>query len=143
MITELITEEMLEPISKLFINTFNDDPWNDDWTLETAQTRLQDIYHTPRFEGMVLVDNKKIVAMIMGRGEQYFDGIHFQILEFCVEQSVQRKGYGSRLLNRFMEYLLNKNIQGIYLLTMHGESTEGFYEKNGFAVDKKMCLMNN
>lgn len=39
-----INNEYIEACSKLYIKVFNDAPWNDKWTLDTAYRRLNDIY---------------------------------------------------------------------------------------------------
>ena len=37
--------------------------------------------------------------------------------------------------------LTKRGIAKIYLLTMQDASTQGFYEKNGFAMQEGMCVM--
>lgn len=133
---------MLDEISKLFVDVFNSSPWNDSWNVNQAKERLLDIMNTPKYIGMVEYQENRIVGLIMGRGEQYFDGTHFQILEFCIDKSVQGKGIGSRMLNDFLKYLKSQNIDKCFLLTCHGEKTEGFYCKNGFKTNVSMCLMD-
>ena len=91
---------------------------------------------------MSYYQEEKLVGIIMGRSEQYYDGEHFQILEFCISTDVQGKGYGRKLLNEFINELRNRNITNIYLLTLHGKSTEGFYRRNGFISSEDMVLMS-
>lgn len=85
--------------------------------------------------------DKKLVGFIMGRWEQYYDGIHFQILEFCVDNKMQGKGLGRKILKEFIKTLESKGIYKIFLLTLRNEHTEGFYRKNGLVTDENMCLM--
>lgn len=136
-----ITVDMLDELAELFMDVFNDEPWNDKWDLSLAKERLKDMMDMPRFMGMAEYQEEKPVALIMGRGEQWFDGVNFQVIEFCVAKQFQGQGIGSRLLSEFMDHLKTHNIRCCYLYTMHGERTEGFYEKNGFAVDESMCQM--
>lgn len=93
-----ITIELIDDLAVLFVNAFNKEPWNDNWTIEQAKERLIDIINTPKFCGMASYEDKKLVGFIMGRGEQYYDGIHFQILEFCVDNKMQGKGLGRKIL---------------------------------------------
>ncbi len=137
-----ITIDMLDELAVLFADVFNAPPWNDGWSIEQAKARLLDIIHPPRFCGMVEHINGKIIGLIMGRGQQYFDGVHFEILEFCVAREMQGQGIGGRMLSEFTEYLQGKGVCNVYLLTMKGESTEGFYQKNGFQTSPNMCLMS-
>lgn len=137
-----ITEHMIDLIAESFVSVFNSEPWNDSWTKEQAAERLTDIFNTPKFDGAVEVNGNKISAVIMGQGQRYYDGIHFEILEFWVDKNLQGKGIGGKLLNEFTEHLKNKGISNLYLLTMHGERTEGFYKKHGYTTNECLCLMS-
>ncbi|APF24766.1 GNAT family N-acetyltransferase [Clostridium butyricum] len=132
----------IKEVTELFIECFNNPPWNDKWDYLTASRRLTDIVNTPGYFGMSYYQEEKLVGIIMGRSEQYYDGEHFQILEFCISTDVQGKGYGRKLLNEFINELRNRNITNIYLLTLHGKSTEGFYRRNGFISSEDMVLMS-
>lgn len=137
-----ITIDMLDELAALFADVFNAPPWNDGWSVEQARARLLDIINTPKFCGMAEYSRGKIIGLIMGRGQQYFDGVHFEILEFCVARELQGQGIGRRMLNEFTEYLQEQGVCNAYLLTMKGQSTEGFYQKNGFKTNESMCLMS-
>ncbi len=128
-------------LAESFRQVFNDAPWNDSWTGEQAHDRICDIMHTPRFDGAAVIRDGKIIAAVLGRGEQYFDGEVFQILEFWVAKELQRQGVGRKLLADFTAYLKEKGICRVFLLTMRSEQTEGFYRKQGFSVQEGMCLM--
>ncbi len=139
---KLITVDMLDELAALFADVFNAPPWNDGWSIEQARERLLDIINMPKFCGMAEYSGGRIVGLIMGHGQQYFDGVHFEILEFCVTREMQGQGIGGRMLTEFTEYLQGQGIRNIYLLTMTGPSTEGFYQKKGFKTSPNMCLMS-
>ena len=79
----------------------------------------------------------------MGTNEQYYNGVHFQIQEFCVKTSEQRKGYGTALLRALKASLFEAGISNIYLITSKGERTEGYYSKRGFTTSEYMILMSD
>lgn len=137
-----ITIDMISFIAESFVSVFNSEPWNDSWTKEQAEERLTDIFNTPKFDGAVEIINGKIAGVIMGKGEQYYNGVHFQILEFWVSKNMRRKGVGSKLLNDFTEHLKSKGIFNTYLITMHDRSTEGFYKFLGYNKNQMLCIMN-
>ncbi len=128
-------------LAQSFAEVFNDEPWNDSWTHQQALERIRDIENTPRFDGVAVIRDGKVIAAILGRGEQYYDGEVFQIVEFWVANAFRRQGIGSGLLANFTEHLKDKGIHKIFLLTMRGERTEGFYQKQGFQTISNMCLM--
>lgn len=86
-----------------FKNVFNGEPWNDKWTLETASRRITDMMNTSTFLGMAIYMEKELAGIIFGQEEQWYNGLHFQIQEFCIDKKHQGKGLGSRLLDVFIE----------------------------------------
>ena len=40
------------------------------------------------------------------------------------------------------EKLKEENVIKVFLMTLRGRSTEGFYEKNGFKTDENMVIMS-
>lgn len=139
---KMITKDMIELLADSFVSVFNSEPWNDSWTKEQAKERLMDIFNTPKFEGAVEITDGRILGVIMGHGEQNYDGVHFFISEFWVDKTMQRKGIGSKLLNDFTDYLKTKDINHHYLITMRNESTQGFYKKLEYNACEALCVMS-
>lgn len=137
-----IVPEMIEELTTLFVETFNAPPWNDGWTEKSARTRLRDIIRMPNFFGGAEYRDDKLAGLIMGHGEMSCDGIHFQILEFCVANDMKGQGIGTQMLEEFLEYLDRKGVTSVYLLTMRGEASEDFYAAHGFDTVKDMCIMS-
>ena len=133
-----IRETDLPKLAESYMRTFNGAPWWDRWTKRAALQRLTDFYRTPGFFGIGLFQDGDPVGALLGRSEHYFDRRAFQIVELWVETAVQRQGIGQALLAALRE---EKPEERIYLITMPGESTEGFYEKNGFIVQDGLCVM--
>ena len=137
-----IVPEMIDELTKLFVDTFNAPPWNDMWTEKSARTRLRDIIRMPNFFGGAEYRDERLVGLIMGHGEMSFDGIHFQILEFCVANDMKGQGIGTQMLGEFLDYLDRKGVTSVYLLTMRGEASEDFYAAHGFDTVRDMCIMS-
>lgn len=132
----------LPEIADSYIRTFNGAPWHDDWTQKTAFDRFKEMYYTPGFWGLSIWKDNKPFGAVLGRCETYFDGDYFQIVEFWIEPSEQKKGYGRKLLDEVKRILKFRKVKKIYLITMHGNETEGFYKHNGFTTDEGLCIMN-
>lgn len=130
-------------LASSFAEVFNAAPWNDDWDHAQAFERIRNLMETPRFDGAAVIRDGKAVAAILGRGEQYYDGVVFQIIEFWVAKDLQRQGIGRRLLADFTAHLKEQGIRRVFLLTMRGDATEGFYQKQGFVMQEGMCLMEH
>lgn len=129
--------------AELFVSVFNAEPWCDLWTKETASIRIENMMKTNTFVGKSLYCEGDLKGIIWGQKEQFYDGVHFQIQEFCVKTTEQQKGYGKVLLQALKDELSEKDITNIYLITSKGERTEGYYLKRGFKTSDYMILMSN
>lgn len=127
----------------LFVSVFNSEPWNDSWTKETAAIRIENMMKTNTFIGKAIYCQNDLKGLIWGQKEQYYNGIHFQIQEFCVKNTEQNKGYGKALLQALKEELSRTGVTNTYLITSKGEKTEGYYAKRGFITSDYMVLMTD
>ena len=129
--------------AELFVAVFNSDPWNDSWTKETAAIRIENMMKTNTFIGKAVYCEGDLKGIIWGQKEQYYNGIHFQIQEFCVKRIEQHKGYGKALLQALKNELSEIGVTNTYLITSKGETTEGYYAKRGFVTSDYMVLMTD
>ncbi len=131
----------LSEIADSYITTFNAPPWNDQWDRKTVSARFREFYRTPGFWGLAVWKDGKPIGAMLGRSETYFDGKYFQIVEFWVEPTAQKQGYARKMLSDAKRILAFQGIRKLYLITMHGDATEGFYKHHGFTTDKGLCIM--
>ena len=73
----------------LYVSTFNAEPWNQRWTLETAQKKLAWTLGVPGFLGRVLSLGDGIVAFAAGYRQQEDAGEVFYLAILCVGPKVQ------------------------------------------------------
>jgi len=128
-------------LANLYMNAFNEDPWNDEWTLESASNRLLQMINCEGFYGLVCCENSSIIGMILGNHEYFYDGMHFNIKEFCVDIKSRKNGIGSALLDEFLKRLKDKGIDEVILFTSRTDGTEGFYSNREFKSFNSMVMM--
>ena len=131
----------LDEVVLLFIKEFNKEPWNDKWTRDTAYNRLKQMINCEGYYGVKACENEKIIGIILGNHEYYYDGMHFNIKEFCVDSDIKGRGIGSQILEEFICRLKEKGIIKIYLSTLQSDSTVKFYEKNGITYSKDNVVL--
>ncbi|MBU3127860.1 GNAT family N-acetyltransferase [Clostridium tagluense] len=127
--------------SELYIEVFNAEPWNDKWTLETAHKRLNDIYISTNFEGVLYVEDEQIKGAIFGNYEQFYDGIHYNLREMFISNELQGQGIGSKVLNELEKRLKGIGVTTIILFTSKENKTSKFYLKNNFTKWDSMAMM--
>ncbi|MGL5480067.1 MAG: GNAT family N-acetyltransferase, partial [Clostridium sp.] len=57
-----IKREDLNELVDIYIEAFNGEPWNDNWTYETASKRLENMLDDSGFYGLKLIKDNEIVA---------------------------------------------------------------------------------
>ena len=128
--------------AELFRDVFHGEPWRENWTIDTARKRLSQFADTKQFLGYVLEEKGRVIGLICGQREEYWDGPRFYIQEFCVAQAYQGQGVGKRLLDHLTGQLEREGITYLYLMTQRGERTEGFYHRRGFQTDEDLVWMH-
>lgn len=136
-----ITFDKMEQCIELYINVFNSEPWNETWTYQTAKERLTDLLQTPKFLGFLLYENGNLIGFIAGNSKKTYKGLTFYLAELCVNNQIQGKGYGSKLLLCLEDELKKRDIQSLYLLTANGGLAEAFYLKNGYSKNDNRIVM--
>ena len=136
-----IEKEDLASLAAMYVETFNAPPWNDAWTPETAGTRLRQMAEAETFYGICAYEEDVLCGMVVGFAEQFYDWVLFEIKEFCVRNTSRGNGIGSEIYREFERRLRERNIENVQLMTLRGNATEHFYEKNGFETDKDLIFM--
>lgn len=135
------TIDKIEQCIELYINVFNSEPWNETWTYQNAKERLTDLINTPKFLGYLLYDNDELIGFIAGNSKKTYSGLTFYLAELCINNQIQGKGYGSKLLRYLENQLRKKEIHSLYLLTAKGGQAEAFYIKNNYVINENRIVI--
>jgi len=117
---------------KLFCEVFNDEPWFDEWTMESASLYLSDIIGTPGFIGIVGLSNHELDGFMLGHTKHWWQGKEYFVHEMCVRRVSQGYGMGTAMMSFAKTELKTAGVETITLLTSKGMPAEHFYLKNGF-----------
>ena len=140
---ENMTKERIVDYAELYMSVFNASPWNDSWSEDTAHCRISEMMSADTFIGKAAYIDDVPVGFIIGQREQGDISVQFCLKEFCVRTSEQSKGIGTSLLNALKADLKEQGITHIYLITSHGENTEGFYQRRGFKTVSEIVMTND
>ncbi len=136
-----ITFDDIDDCTELFINVFNSEPWNDEWTLAKAIDLFKDFFNTPGFIGFKGIQNNKTIAVCIGHVKKWRKSSEYYIEEYFISPELQHKGFGTDFLKKIEEQLVLGAIRKITLLTARNTPAEKFYKKNNFINLDFMTLM--
>lgn len=132
----------LRACTKLFVDTFSQPPWQDQWQSEEQASRyLHDFVDAPGFLGFVTEENSRLVAVCLGNIRHWWRGDEFFIQEFFVAPSHQGQGIGQALMGFVKRNLCERAIRNICLLTARGSRAEAFYQQCGISEIPDMLFM--
>jgi len=141
---ELMTIDNLEQSIELYMKVFNSEPWNESWSYEVAKERLTDLINTPKFLGFSLYIEDNLIGFIAGKNKKSYQGLTYYLAELCVNNEIQGKGYGTKLLKFLENELKNRDTKSLYLLTSNAGLAEAFYKKNGYQInDNRVVIKKN
>ena len=138
---EAFGADHLDECAELMVVAFNAEPWNDNYTHDTARKQLAWHLRVPGFLGLVSV-NGGIVAFAVGYREPMDEGDVYHLSIFCVRPDTQRSGVGTRLLRTLEERLVEAGVKTVYLGTRRGTPAEAFYAKHGYGASAEDIEMS-
>jgi len=120
----------------IFAQSFNQEPWNENWTQEKAEGLLGKLMNQPAFWGICATENEQILGFLCGRAIQTDKEKSFFCVELCVAPKYQGKKIGSRLLENARKQLIVHGVSSMEIGTDKNTLAEKFYQKHGFMVTK-------
>ena len=136
-----VNKDQIDDIANLLVKTFNSEPWNESWTYEMARERISGLISNPMAIAYEVIEDNEAMAALIGYKTCYMSDKEFHIEEFFVSNKFQNKGYGTKILEFIESELRGKGVTSLTLLTEHGFPSEKFYEKSGFAYNKRLIFM--
>lgn len=136
-----VKRDDLRKCAELYLKVFNAEPWNDEWTFESAYNRLNDIFMSPNFAGAFYEEDDEIKGAVFGNCEHWYQGMHYNLKEIFVSAKLQGSGIGSKLLKDLEERLKKLDVNTILLFTSKENRTNHFYLRNSFDVLEDMVMM--
>jgi ribosomal protein S18 acetylase RimI-like enzyme len=131
----------LQKCCEVFIQVFNNFPWNDKWTRETAYIYLKELIENKRFLGYTLWDNNSLIGAVFCHLRYNWRGDDINVDLLYISPDYQRKGFGRILMNEIEKFTKENLVSCIVLSTSENTPAFKFYEKMGFAQLGKTVTM--
>ena len=123
----------LESMAQIFLDAFREEPWNDNWE-DPAQLRryLNSFFESPHNLALGLFDGEKLLGLALGHLKYWFTGTELIVDEFCLHPHYQGHGRGAAFMQLLQNYLQERHITHILLITDRQAPALNFYRKQGF-----------
>jgi len=125
----------------ILCSVYNNELWQCRWNREVATEYLTDFYDMKKIVGYVMEENGEVCGAIFAHEKVWWNNSEVFVEEMFIQPQLQRKGYGTMLLEKVGEYVKEKGFAGITLSTNKYAPAPKFYRKNGFADSEHVLFM--
>lgn len=136
-----VTESDIESCAKVFIQAYNQGPWNYHWELNVALKYLTEYYSSPQFKGFLVSDNDVIEGAVFAHTKTWWTGDQLYIDELFIAAHAQRKGYGKALMSYAEQYALENGLGAITLMTHKFMPSMKFYDGIDFVHAQPLVIL--
>jgi aminoglycoside 6'-N-acetyltransferase I len=124
-----------------FVETYNGEPWNDSWTVETAAQYLGEFRAMPRATTLVVATPDGLVGAAYFHARTWQDTSEIFIHEFFIFPAAQRQGIGRALMAAIRDSAAADGMTDITLITDRGMPAFDFYAGLGFREGSTQVFM--
>lgn len=136
-----IDEDDLVACSELYVDTFHEPPWNEEWSTEDVFKRLSDFLACLNTVAIKVVYKGNISGFLVGEIQQWNGDKFYYLKEICVSQTIQRNGIGRSLMGELEKILKKHGVAKTYLITQRDSIPSKFYSSLGFSVNTSVLVM--
>jgi aminoglycoside 6'-N-acetyltransferase I len=128
LIREAVTKD-IDEIVEIFKNEYSKPPYNEKWTFASAKLKIEQYL---KFEDkcLIAIFNNRVAGFIIFKSVIWDDGNHIFVDEFAVDERLQKKGIGKKLINFVESY--NKNTTSVEFFTHKNSDAYKFYKNMGY-----------
>ncbi|MDB5136024.1 MAG: family N-acetyltransferase [Mucilaginibacter sp.] len=112
-----LTKNDINKCAELYIKSYNQPPWNYNFTLEKAIKYLTEYVDSQRFVGFVLCEEDNIAGAVLGHSKTWWTNDLLFVDEVFISPERQRLGYGKFLLDHTENFAREKGYEVITLMT--------------------------
>ncbi|MHB8209253.1 GNAT family N-acetyltransferase [Mucilaginibacter sp.] len=140
MIVPITTENIKDGVP-IFLKSYNQPPWNYNWTFEKAEKYLLEYLGCKQFIGFILYDQDQAAGLILAHKKTWWTNQQLMIDEFFITPEKQRMGYGKKLLGFCEQYAAENQIESIVLMTNKYMPSYDFYDNIGYITTEQYVFM--
>lgn len=99
---EPVKEDDVIEVAKVMMSAYKDEPWNEKWTLEKAELRVNAILGNYKGFGLKAYDENGIQGALLGFVDPYAEDSDFYVSELFVKSEKKERVL---VLNYYMNYI--------------------------------------
>lgn len=126
--------------ANVYRKTYQEEPWSELYEISEVETYLGNYLNSDTKCCFALVEKDEIKGVALGFIVPSIGGDYLRLEDFCIDASVQKKGYGSSFMNLLQQEAVKLGCDSILLGTQKDYPSYHFYLKNGFQEIESVLL---
>ncbi|NLR81028.1 GNAT family N-acetyltransferase [Chitinophaga eiseniae] len=126
-IVKPVTREDISAYTDVFMEAYNQPPWNYQWQPADAARYLMEYLLSDNFKGFSLYENDVFAGALFARTKTWWNGRQLYIDEFFIAPSMQGRGYGKLLISHAEQFAREQQLVTITLMTHRFMPAMKFY----------------
>lgn len=132
MLINSITPNLIEACADVFVQSYNQAPWNYQWKLDDAIKYLSEYVSCDRFKGFALYEDEQLAGALLAHTKTWWTGPQLYVDELFISPQYQNRGFGKVLINLAEQYAIDNELNSVMLMTNKYMPAMDFYTKNDY-----------
>ncbi|KQV81472.1 GNAT family N-acetyltransferase [Rhizobium sp. Root1220] len=124
----------------IIVKAYAEPPWEENWTIENATSRLDELATTPGYLAVAAYDADDLVGFAFAVPHTSAIGRGLQLAEIAILPQHQRTGIGTRLLRHIEHEALSLGYAQIWLVSQRAGAVADYYTANEYSPSCKLCV---
>lgn len=120
----------IDLITPLYIDYYN--AQGDDWTPEIVRRRIWQVLGSPDSLCLLALEGESVVGFAMGRFEQFYDLVAYNLVEILIAGPCQNRGLGTQLMQELERRVKASGASLVQLMAVSDEAHDRFYGRLGY-----------
>lgn len=120
----------IDLVTPLYIDYYNSQ--GDEWTPEIVRRRIWQVLGSPDSLCLLALEGETIVGFAMGRFEQFYDLVAYNLVEIIIAGPFQNRGLGTELMQELERRVKAAGGSLIQLMAVNDDAHDRFYGRLGY-----------
>lgn len=134
-----MTEADIAKVTPLYIDYYNSHD-GDEWTAETVGKRIYQVLASPDSYCIIAENADNIIGFAMGRFEQFFDLVAYNLVEIIIAREYQSKGFGSQMMLELERRVKAEGASMVQLMAVNDDKHNRFYDRLNYKNATNLLL---
>lgn len=128
----------IDLVTPLYIDYYN--AQGDEWTPEIVRRRIWQVLGSPDSFCLLALEEETAVGFAMGRFEQFYDLVAYNLVEIIIAGPCQSRGLGTELMRELERQVKAAGASLVQFMAVNDDAHDRFYGRLGYKNTTNLTL---